>query len=113
MKHGHNENIPQGGKIMRFQKGQSGNPGGRPKMPAEIRDTAMSYALPAIEKLAAILKDKKARHSDQIKAAEILLDRGLGKPRQSISAEVSQGPDFAGMSVEDKIAALTAAKDVE
>lgn len=71
----------------RFKKGQSGNPKGRVKLP-DIKD-ALAKIL-AEEKdgytaLDAILAQLRAKASKgDIRAAEALLDRAFGKPRQSI-----------------------------
>ena len=70
-----------------FVKGQSGNPKGRPKMP-DIRD-AMT-ALLADEKngktaLDSILTRLKQMALDgNLKAAEMLLNRAYGQPKQQI-----------------------------
>ena len=62
-----------------FQKGQSGNPGGRSKKLAEIADLARDLAPDAIRALHEIVVHGK---SDRVRvaAAEALLDRALGRP---------------------------------
>jgi hypothetical protein len=74
---------------MAFQKGQSGNPGGRPKEAAEVKALAREYGAEAIEKLVTLLRGDDARVAKA--AADSLLDRGFGKPGQSIDlvAEVN------------------------
>lgn len=71
----------------RFKKGKSGNPKGRPKLP-NIRD-ALARILAdekdgytALEATLMALRAKAVR--GDIRAAEALLDRAFGKPKQSI-----------------------------
>jgi hypothetical protein len=64
---------------MPFKKGQSGNPGGRPKVQSEVRELARSYGRKAILKLASIMENVEAPIREQREAAEALLDRGYGR----------------------------------
>src|SRR5262245_14390314 len=70
-----------------FQKGQSGNPGGRPKEIAEVKELARQHMPAAIETLATIMKNPKASDAARVSAATALLDRGYGKPQQHISGD--------------------------
>lgn len=72
---------------MAFQKGQSGNPGGRPKVAEEVRKLAQEYGQEAIEKLAALMRGDDPRVSQA--AAQALLDRGFGKPAQTIDLDAN------------------------
>lgn len=73
-------------KDKQFKKGQTGNPNGRPrKLPA--LDTLMAEILgeetkgiTVAQKILNKLKQKAA--SGDLKAAEMLLDRAYGKPKQ-------------------------------
>jgi len=67
---------------MPFKKGQSGNPGGRPKMPEELKKAMQGLAEDAIKVLQEAMQsdDMRAR----IMAASHVLDRGYGKPTQSV-----------------------------
>jgi hypothetical protein len=57
--------------IARFEKGQSGNPGGRPKVVGELREIAQAYTTEAIEMVAAIMADENAPPAARV-AAQML-----------------------------------------
>jgi HEAT repeat protein len=65
-----------------FKPGQSGNPGGRPKGEARVREAAQKHGLEALAVLVDAMKDPDARV--RIRAAEIVLERGFGKAPQAI-----------------------------
>jgi hypothetical protein len=68
-----------------FTKGQSGNPGGRPKHDLEVKQLAREYTAEAIERLATWMRGKNATAS--VAAAQAILDRGWGKPAQPQTGE--------------------------
>ncbi len=73
---------------MPFQKGQSGNPSGRPKVVITIRDLARKHGKTAINTLATICKDEKQPPAARVAAANSLLDRGYGRAPQHIDHEI-------------------------
>lgn len=66
-----------------FNKGKSGNPGGRPKEVGEVKELARQHTVEAIETLVDIMKHGD-RDASRVSAAEAILDRGWGKPSQAI-----------------------------
>jgi Family of unknown function (DUF5681) len=70
-----------------FKKGQSGNPGGRPKVVAEVKELARAHTSEAIETLVSIMTNPKSAPAARVSAANALLDRGYGKPPQHITGE--------------------------
>jgi HEAT repeat protein len=70
---------------MPFKKGQSGNPGGRPKVLGDIQELARVGSPEAIQTLREIMQNEKAPPVARVAAANSLLDRGFGKPMQPVS----------------------------
>lgn len=69
----------------RFRPGVSGNPSGRPKKNRDLEKTAEFYVDEAVKVLAEALKDDDAKV--RIAAANALLDRARGKPKQAVEVE--------------------------
>jgi hypothetical protein len=67
-----------------FEKGKSGNPGGRPREIQEIVDLARTNSVDAVNTLARIMRDPDAPHQAQIAAANSMLDRAFGKPKETV-----------------------------
>ena len=66
-----------------FQKGQSGNPSGRPKQTQEQKDALArikDLAPVAVEWLREVLTHEKTKPEIRLRAIEMVLDRAYGKP---------------------------------
>ena len=69
----------------RFQPGQSGNPGGRPREVGHVRELARQRTEKAVETLETIMEDPKAPAAARVTAAQALLDRGWGRAPQTLN----------------------------
>jgi HEAT repeat protein len=88
-----------------FQKGTSGNPGGRPRVLGDVQDLARQQSPEAINTLATIMQNEKAPPAARVAAANALLDRGYGKPTQPISQTLAK-IDPSTMSDEELAAVI-------
>ena len=64
---------------MRFEKGWSGNPGGRPKGHGDIRELARRHTGAALATLVEICRNG-GNEGARVAAATAILDRGWGRP---------------------------------
>ena len=85
---------PDVGKATQFKKGQSGNPGGRPKLAvfSQAARAMLGKLVPGdpegrtyAEAIAQVLADKAL--SGDIRAARELIERAEGKPKQSVEIQ--------------------------
>jgi hypothetical protein len=68
-----------------FEKGKSANPGGRTKKDIEIEAHSRLYAKRAIDVAVEIMNDKEAFKGDRLRAAQFIVDRAYGKPREQLN----------------------------
>ena len=91
-----------------FRKGVSGNPGGRPKRtPAEQKAIdMMKEATPEmVDLVLSIARSKSASFYAKLQAAELILNRSMGKPETYLRVENGE------QSAEDAAASLMALFD--
>jgi hypothetical protein len=88
----------------RWLPGVSPNPGGRPVEATEAIRLAASKAPEAIERLWTIATDERVNPSVRVTALVAVLDRGLGKPRQSIDVTAEAVRHDDGFDLAERLA---------
>ena len=90
----------------KFKKGQSGNPNGRPKKLPELSKIMADIlgdeknGLTAAERILKAIEAKALK--GDIKAAEMLLDRGYGKPKQTTDTNITSTDPLVIIRTEPK-----------
>src|SRR5215207_4338328 len=85
----------------RWAPGSSPNPGGRPKVIADIRDLARQHTTTALQALVQIAENGE-HEAARVSAASAILDRAWGKPTTVLAGDDSMPP--IGMTIEHKAA---------
>lgn len=79
----------------KFEKGKSGNPGGRPREDSEVKRLALQASPLAMKRLREILEsDNPLDTRAVIAAAREILDRAVGKPSQQMEHTGKDGAEL-------------------
>jgi Family of unknown function (DUF5681) len=120
--------VRGGRRSTSFKKGQSGNPGGKPKRFAELPPEAKAEAIQAIHDVKAaakaesadaiktlktVMNNESAPSAARVGAAIAILDRGWGKPTQAVEANVNIFDQMTDDEQRIMLAALAALKAAE
>lgn len=87
---------------MSFQKGKSGNPGGRARRSMKdgrkLPEMAREYTEEALLATVEIMRDKDAPPAARIQAINNIFDRGWGRAKQEVDIDHSITVESAGVS---------------
>lgn len=85
--------ITEGKQNMKFEKGKSGNPNGRPKKTKEQVDleAACRDLTPKALDVVVAIMESGDNERNRFAAAQYILDRGWGKPKQALEHSGKDG----------------------
>ena len=102
---------------MPFEKGKSGNPGGRSRVRTKdgrtLGELARDHTEHALQCLIDIMQDSETPAAARVSAANHILDRGWGRAPQSVSIdEPEQALDLSSLS-DEQLAVLQSLKSLD
>ncbi len=98
------ETVMVSGRGRPFSPGVSGNPGGRPRVPRDVRQALRIHTPEAIDTLVRVMRT--ASPSLALRAAEAILDRAWGRPPWPENH--ADCKPFAVMPADERLRCLTA-----
>lgn len=78
-----------------IQKGQVLNPGGRPKIPEDVKEACKAASVEAVDVLLTLMRSEDTNAGERIKAAVAILNRAWGTPAQSVEISGKEGEPLA------------------
>ena len=89
-----------------WKKGQSGNRSGRPKAIVSVVELARAQTEDSIKTLVAVRDNAQAPAAARVGAANALLDRGWGKPSQTITQNINEKRSALDWTTDELVAFL-------
>ncbi len=86
-----------------FEKGKSGNPGGRPRELKHVRDLARQHTKAAVATLVKIMHDEDETGSARARAAEAILDRAWGRAPATMELTGAESGPVEHKSAKDSL----------
>jgi hypothetical protein len=84
-----------------FQAGHAPLSSGRPKSVSQIQLYALGRCREAIDVATRVMREPKDGDNVRLRACELILDRGVGKPNQSVALDLSLTKSLETMDVEE------------
>jgi hypothetical protein len=78
-----------------FQKGQVTNPKGRPKQDPEFQKLLQANTVNSLKTIISFANGECEEESNQLKAAQYIIDRAYGKAPQAINLGDNEGGKFS------------------
>jgi hypothetical protein len=90
-----------GSPATQWRKGQSGNSGGRPKELGDLRALCREFGPEGVRIAESIARDPSTPPNARINAIQMILDRGYGKPVQTLAGD-GDNPLFPNAESEEE-----------
>jgi len=84
-----------------FQSGHAPLSNGRPKSVSQIQLYALARCREAIDVATRVMRQPKEGDSVRLRACEMILDRGVGRPNQAVAFEMALTKPLEAMSTEE------------
>jgi hypothetical protein len=84
-----------------FQNGHAPVSTGRPKSVSQIQLYALARCREAIDVVTRVMREPKDGDNVRLRAAELILDRGVGRPNQAVSLDLSLTKPLETMSADE------------
>ena len=92
-------NNPDG--VGGYTSGTSGNPNGRPRSTSAVQLYALGRCREAIDVATRVMREPKENDNVRLRACELILDRGVGRPNQSVALDLSLTKPIETMTAEE------------